>query len=180
MSPPETPLEKFESSHNKISNISNYVLVTNGILLTAYITGLDKLNFSHTQSTLSLALTPFGPYIAAIFPSANIIPFSEYLLHLSFVFTLMLSIACSIGVFNTGIYFAFGKNPNDCREFTNREKKGISWYRWSTIFLGTAMISLYSLFLSPFLGVGSAFIVWFVSLISFVILIVKFQLLSKY
>ena len=151
-----SPPDWFEKSYNSIAQSNNLLLVTNGVILGAFITLMSEVIAPEDLSAFNYSLfNNNGQFVIDV----PLIPFRLMLIALGIVFPILISIGCSLGSNNSGLYPRHIRGePNDQIEFIDREREALKWYSYASMSLVVAVISTFAVFTSFIFGLYSFWI----------------------
>jgi len=166
---------QFEKSSEIISRNANYVLVTNGVLLSIFLVsqGKNLLNGISQTSGLHVATSLGFSFNVTATPFSIGSLYFPILFTLFFGFTLISMISC-FGCFNVSLYSRMGKRRS-IQELVTREKEALPYDGTSLIALFVAFIALLNFNLAALVGESSPYfatVVYSFTVVSFVALTV--------
>lgn len=132
--------DNFEKVHADLARSCNYILIFNGVLIAAIITAFWNWTSVNINGDLILNCVNCTNNTSSSMCFDQICRKFNFLLIL---FPCFLSLACSIGVFNSGLYPKFSDPVPSIRELKKREDKAFYWYTWVLTFIGIAVLSIF-------------------------------------
>lgn len=147
-------LDWFNESYKSIVQSNNLLLVTNGVVLGAFITVMSVIIAPADPSIFDYS---FVNDLGSFFVDVPLIPFRLMLIAFGIVLPILISSGLSIGSINSGLYPRYGPRK-PIEEFVLREKKALKWYSFASIFFSVAVIDIFALFTSFVIGLYSFWI----------------------
>jgi len=173
--------ERFNESYSIVSRNANFILVTNGVLLSIIlaIEGSDIYNSILQISSLFKVI--LADSSITIFNSST----AAFTIYLFFLYSVILgaifiSIISCIGCFNSGLYPRMGRRRSK-QELMKREKIAIRWYRISIIALFYCLLGLLNYLLAIIIGGQSyAYIISIFLFVALTIAIIFLGVFSRF
>lgn len=176
----------FDESHKIISRNANYLLVTNGVLLSIFLVSQGKNLLSTVSQIPDLKVTTSLGYsfnVTASPTPAGSLYFT--LLYVIFFGSTLISMISCFGCFNLGLYPRMDRRRS-VQELVTREKEALRYYRVSIISLFFGFIALLNFNLAAVIGVSNPlyttiiFAFTAVSFVGFILAIIFVKLFSEF
>lgn len=177
----ESEENRFNESYNIISRNANFILVTNGVILSFFLASQENNIISSVLHFSDLLLVTFSDAsLEMTYSSSTGISLFFFLLFSIILGSIFISMISCIACFDSGLYPRMGRRRS-FQELVKREKVAIRHYRRSTIFLFFCFLGILNFMFAMIIGESRpVYIITTVLFVSFSVAILVLGLFSRF